>query len=193
MTVLIIGLLLFFGVHSVRMLADPWRTAQIARLGAGGWKGLYSLASAVGLGLMIWGYALARRAPVDLWQPPAWTFSAAALLTAISFVLIAAAYVPGNHFKVKLGHPLLAGTKLWAFAHLISNGRLADLLLFGVFLVWAVFAFTSARRRDRAEGKQYRPGTLARDMATVAVGLAAWVGFAFFLHAWLIGVAPLPG
>lgn len=190
MTELVAGLLIFLGVHSVRIYADAWRSAQIARLGEGPWKGLYSLASAVGLGLIVWGYGEARMAPVDLWYPPVWTRHLAALLTLPAFVLIAAAYVPGTRVKAAIGHPMVGGVKLWALAHLLANGRLADLLLFGAFLVWAALDFRSARRRDRAAGTRYAAGPAARDGLAVAAGVAAWAAFAFWLHGWLIGVRP---
>ncbi len=190
MTYLILGLLLFFGTHSIRIVADGWRAAQLARLGEPRWKGLYSLASAVGLGLVVWGYGLARAEPVALWDPPAWTRHAAALLTLPAFFLIAAAYVPGNRIKAAVGHPMVAGVKVWALSHLVSNGTLADVLLFGAFLVWAALDLRSARRRDRAAGIRYPEGTAARDSLTIAIGLAAWALFAGVLHAWLIGVRP---
>lgn len=190
MTVLLIGLLIFLAVHSVRIFADGWRSAQIARIGEGAWKGLYSLTSAVGLVLIVWGYGAARMAPVDLWNPPLWTRHLAALLVLVSFVLVAAAYVPGTRIKAALGHPMVIGVKLWAFAHLIANGRLADLLLFGAFLAWAVLDFRSARRRDRAAGNRRPPGSLARDAIAIVAGTGGWAAFAFWLHARLIGVSP---
>jgi uncharacterized membrane protein len=188
MLVLIVGLVIFLGVHSTRIVADGWRGAMVARLGEGPWKGLYSLASAVGFVLIIWGYALARATQVDLWSPPAWTRTAAGLLMLVSFVLVAAAYVPRNRIKAKLGHPMLVGTKVWALAHLLANGRAADIVLFGAFLVWAVVAFRSARLRDRAAGTAYPHGTLARDATAAAIGLGVWVLFGGILHTWLIGV-----
>jgi uncharacterized membrane protein len=190
MTALILGLLLFLGTHSVRIFADGWRTYQVVRLGEQRWKGLYSLASAIGLALVVWGYGLARAEPVVLWLPPAWTRPVAALLTLPAFVLIAAAYVPGNRLKPALGHPMVAGVKLWAIAHLIANGNLGDVLLFGAFLVWAVLDFRSARGRDRAAGVRHPAGRAARDGVTLAAGFAAWMLFAAFLHTWLIGVRP---
>lgn len=190
MTYLVLGLLLFLGTHSIRIVADGWRTAQVSRLGENRWKGLYSLASALGLGLIVWGYGLARAEPVALWAPPAWTRHLAALLTLPAFILIAAAYVPGSRIKAALGHPMLAGTKVWAIAHLLSNGNLADVLLFGAFLAWAVVDFSSARRRDRAAGVVYRPGSAARDGLAVSAGTGVWALFAGFLHLWLIGVKP---
>jgi uncharacterized membrane protein len=186
-TILILGLVIFLGVHSIRIGADAWRSRQIARLGAGPWKGLYALASLVGFVLIVYGYGLARAHPVVLWTPPVWTRLVAAALTIPAFVLLAAAYVPGNRIKTALGHPMVAGVKLWAFAHLLANGTLAAVLLFGAFLVWAVACFASARRRDRAAGIRYPTGTAARDGITVVVGIAAWAVFALLLHGWLIG------
>ena len=190
MTFLVLGLLLFLGTHSIRIVADGWRAGRVARLGENRWKGLYSLASALGLGLVVWGYGLARAEPLALWTPPGWTRYLAALLNLPAFILIAAAYVPGSRIKAALGHPMVAGVKVWAIAHLLSNGNLADLLLFGAFLLWAVADFRSARRRDRAAGVVYRPGSAARDGLVVAAGAGAWALFAGFLHLWLIGVRP---
>ena len=190
MTVLVAGLLLFLGTHSVRIFADEWRSAQIERIGEKPWKALYSLASVLGLGLIVWGYGMTRAEPA-LWQPPGWLRDAASALVLVSFVLIAAAYVPRNRIKAALGHPMLAGVKTWAFAHLIANGRPGDLVLFGAFLLWAILAFRSSRRRDRAAGKTYPAGALAGDVSTAVAGVVAWVVFAFWLHAWLIGVSPL--
>ena len=187
---LIAGLLLFLGVHSVRMVADDWRSATMARLGEGAWKGLFSLASLAGLVLMVWGYGMTRADPVLLWNPPPWTRHVTTLLTIPAFILIAAAYVPRNHFKAAIGHPMVLGVKVWALAHLLSNGRLGDVLLFGAFLVWAVADFASARRRDRAAGTPYAAGTLAGDAGAIGAGLAAWAAFALYLHVWLIGVRP---
>lgn len=190
MTILILGLLIFLGAHSVRIFADGWRTRQLARLGEGKWKGLYSVVSAVGLVLIVWGYGLARAEPTVLWMPPLWTRHVAALLTVPAFILIVAAYVPGNRIKAGLGHPMVAGVKVWAFAHLLANGTLAGVILFGAFLAWAMADFASARRRDRRAGTVYPAGTIARDAVAVIVGLIAWAAFAFYLHGWLIGVRP---
>lgn len=188
MTALILGLLIFLGAHSVRIVADDWRARRIARLGEMPWKGLYSLASLAGLALIVWGYGLTREVPVDLWIPPLWARHVTTLLTLPAFILVAAAYVPGNSFKAAIGHPMVAGVKLWALSHLISNGRLGDVLLFGAFLVWAALDFRAARHRDRAAGVQRTPGTPARNAATIVIGFIAWAGFAAFLHPWLIGV-----
>ena len=190
MSALILGLLLFFATHSARIFADDARARFIAQHGLAKWKLGYSLLSIVGLALIVWGYGQARIEPVPLWPPPVWTRHLAALLTLPAFVLVAATYVPGTLMKAKLGHPMLAVVKLWALAHLIANGTLADLLLFGSFLVWAIADFASARRRDRAAGLVPPAGALGRDAVAVVVGLVAWFAFARHLHAWLFGVAP---
>jgi uncharacterized membrane protein len=190
MTLLMIGLALFLGVHSTRIVADGWRSATIARVGATPWKGIYSLLSIAGFVLLVIGYGAARQAPVVLFAPPVWTRHLAALLTLPAFVLLAAAYVPRNAIKRAVGHPMLAGVKVWALAHLIANGTLADLLLFGTFLAWAVLGYIAARRRDRAAGTTYAAGPGSRTAITVVVGLVAWAVFAFALHRPLIGVAP---
>jgi uncharacterized membrane protein len=190
MTVLVLGLVLFLGVHSTRLVADEWRSRTIARLGAGPWKGLYTLASLLGFALIVWGYALARQTPVVLWTPPTAMRHVAALLTLLSFWLVAAAYVPRNHLKAAVGHPMVAGVKVWAFAHLLANGTLADLLLFGSFVVWAVLLFRASRRRDRAAGTVHPAGTPAGSALTLVAGTAAWAAFAFWLHGAWIGVRP---
>ncbi len=190
MTLLILGLVLFLGMHSVRIVADGFRSAQIARMGLAGWKAVYSIVSLIGFVLLVYGYGEARAAPVVLWSPPLWTRHAAALLTIPAFILLAAAYVPGTHIRKAVGHPMVAGVKIWAFAHLLSNGMLADVLLFGGFLAWAVLDYMAARRRDRAAGTVYITGPVARDVAAVAIGVVAWAAFAFWLHGLLFGVRP---
>ncbi|MCX7228886.1 MAG: NnrU family protein [Burkholderiales bacterium] len=190
MGMMLLGMVLFLGVHSVRVFADGARDSLIRRLGPGAYKGLYSLASIAGFVLIVWGYGLARTAPVDLWMPPVWTRHLAALLTIPAFVLLAAAYVPGTAIKAAVGHPMVMGVKVWAFAHLIANGRLADVVLFGGFLAWAVLLYIASRKRDRRTGTRYVAGPASRDAIAIVVGLAAWAAFAFWLHGALIGVRP---
>lgn len=191
MAMLILGLVLFLGVHSTRIVADGWRSDMMARMGPGGWKGLYSVVSIAGFVLIVWGYGLARQSPVVLWTPPRGMNHLAALLMVISFVLLVATYAPRNAVKAKLHHPMVLAVKVWALAHLLSNGTLADVLLFGSFLVWAVLSFRSARQRDRAAGTVYPSGSPAGTALTVFVGLVLWAAFAFWAHAWLIGVRPV--
>ena len=190
MTALVLGLLIFLGVHSARIVAEPWRTRVLAGGGEGAWKGIYTVLSLVGFGLIIWGYGAARQDPVALWAPMAWTRHLASLLTLVAFVLLAAAYVPGNGIKSRLHHPMVLGVKTWAFAHLLANHTLADLLLFGGFLVWAALSFRAARARDRAAGTVYPAGSAARTAIAVVVGLVAWAVFAFWAHRAWIGVPP---
>ena len=190
MTLLLLGLVLFLGIHSVRIFAEDWRTARIAAMGPNAWKALYSVISIVGFALLVYGYGLSREAPVDLWDPPRWTRHLAALLTLPVFILIAAAYVPGTRIKATLKHPMILGVKTWALAHLLSNGRLADAILFGAFLAWAILDFRAARQRDRQQGLTYAATGVTRDIVVVVIGLAAWAAFALYLHGPLIGVRP---
>jgi len=190
MTILILGLIIFLGMHSIRIVADERRTALRARFGESAWKAGYGLVSLIGLVLVSVGYGMARQDPLLVWAPPTAMRHVAALLTAIAFVLLAAAYVPRNRIKSSLHHPMLLGVKVWALAHLLANGTLADLVLFGSFLAWAIVCFSAARRRDRAAGTRYLAGTMAGTLATLVVGLAAWAMFALWLHERWIGVRP---
>ncbi len=190
MTMLILGLLLFLGVHSLRVFAEGWRTSLRQRMGENAYKGLYSVLSIVGFALIVWGYGAARQQPVALWASPVWTRHLAALLTLPAFVLLVAAYVPGNAIKARLHHPMVIAVKVWAAAHLLANNTVADLLLFGSFLVWAALSFRAARQRDRLASTVYPPGRTGPTVVVVGVGLAAWAGFAFWAHAAWIGVRP---
>lgn len=193
MLLLIAGLIVFLGTHSLRIVAEDWRGAQIARRGLAAYKGVYTVVSVLGLLLIVLGFAQARSAPLVLWVPPLWTRHLSALLMLFAFVLLAAAYAPRNHIKAVVKHPMVLGVKVWAAGHLLANGTLADLLLFGGFLVWAVFDFRAARRRDRTQGRVDAKGTLAGDVATIVGGVVAWAVFAQYLHGWLFGVRPFVG
>jgi uncharacterized membrane protein len=190
MAILILGLVLFLGVHSTRIVADGWRTAAIARIGGLPWKAVYALASIVGFVLIVRGFGLARANPVYLWEAPMAMRHIAGLLMLVAFVLLVATYVPRNSIKARLHHPMVLSVKVWALAHLLANGNLADVVLFGAFLVWAVFSFRAARKRDRANGTVYPPGTAAGTAVTVVVGVVAWAVFAFWAHGLLFGVRP---
>jgi uncharacterized membrane protein len=191
MTILILGLVLFLGVHSIRFVADDWRGARIAQWGPNGWKAVYSLVALAGLLLIIWGYGLARQQPVLLWTPPRGMNHLASLLMVFSLVLLVAAYVPRNAIRARLRHPMVLAVKVWALAHLLSNGTLADVVLFGSFLAWAVLDFRSARQRDRREGVAALPTSGAGTLVALALGLVVWALLAFGGHAWLFGVAPI--
>ena len=190
MAFLILGLVLFLGVHSVRVFAEGARSRFISGRGENAWKGLYSVLSILGFALLIWGWGQARQQPVVLWTPPTWARYLAALLTLPAFVLLAAAYVPGNHIKALVHHPMVLGIKVWAFSHLLVGRSLAAELLFSSFLVWAVLSFRAARARDRAQGRVYPPGRTGPTLACVGVAVLAWAGFVAWGHAALIGVRP---
>jgi uncharacterized membrane protein len=191
MTTLIVGLVLFLGVHSVSILAPAWRNAMAARLGEWGWKGLYAIGAIAGFVLIIQGYAAARLTPVVLWVPPAATRHIAALLLLPVFVLLLAAYLPGR-IKAATKHPMLVATKLWAVAHLLSNGMLADVVLFGAFLAWAVADRISLKHRP-ARPLPGAPPSKFNDVIAVVGGLALYGLFAMVLHTRWIGVAPFGG
>jgi uncharacterized membrane protein len=191
MVYLIAGLVLFLGVHSTRVFANNWRNQTLARMGEKPFKGVYSLLSLAGFVLLVWGYGQARQLGVMLWNPPTAMRHIAALLTLLAFVLWAASGVPRNQIKAKLHHPMVLSVKVWALAHLLANGSLADTVLFGSFLLWAVVLFAASRKRDRREQTVYPAGTASRTIVTVVAGLAFWAVFAFWLHRLLIGVSPL--
>ena len=190
MGALILGLLLFLGMHSVRIFAEGWRTQVIAQRGVGVWKGLYAVVSLVGLGLIVWGYGQARLSPQMLWASPVWTRHLAGLLMWLALVLLVATYYPRNPFKARLHHPMVLAVKVWALAHLLANNTVADVLLFGSFLLWAVLDFRSSRQRDRAAETRYPAGTTLAGVATVLVGTLLWAALAFWGHAVLFGVRP---
>lgn len=188
--ILMLGLALFLASHSVRIFADGWRTSMVARIGPWPWKGLIGGLSLVGFALLVWGFGATQADPTVLWLPPHWTHHLAAVLTLPAFVLVIAAYVPGNRIKSAIGHPMVAGVKIWALAHLLANGTLADTLLFGSFLLWAVLAFSTSRRRDRAAGITYPAGPASRTIWAAGLGIAGWAIFSTQLHLPMIGVRP---
>ena len=190
MTIMILGLVVFLGVHSIRIVAEPWRQARIQQMGLMAWKGLYSVVALIGLVLVIWGYGQTRLDPVWVWQPPTALRHLTLLLMIPAMILLVAAYVPGNALKARLGHPMLLAVKVWALAHLLANGRLSDIILFVAFLVWAILAFRAARRREPAAGGGDRG---AATLITMVLGLVLYGLFAGVLHAWLIGVPVMPG
>ena len=187
MSVLVVGLLLFLGVHSTSIIAPRWRDRMVARLGEGTWKGLYGAASLVGLVLVIWGYGLARQEPVLLYVPPAGVRHLGLLLLLFVFPLLLATYLPGK-IRQRLKHPMLVAVKLWAVAHLLMNGMLADVVLFGAFLGWAVIDRVSLKHRPQREMLASAPPSRYNDAIAVVAGLALYAAFVFGLHRWLIGV-----
>ncbi len=189
MTLLVLGLIIFIGVHSVSIVAPAWRNAMQARLGEGPWKGLYSVASVAGFVLIVVGYGIARQQPVVLYAPPPWLRHLALLLLVPVFPLLLAAYLPGR-IKSAAKHPMLFAVKLWALAHLLANGNAADVLLFGGFLAWAVADRVSLKHRPQRALPGAGPSSL-NDAIAVLGGLALYALFVFRAHVWLIGVSPL--
>lgn len=191
MTYLILGLVIFISTHSLRIFADDWRGMMVARLGEMPWKVMVSIASLLGFVLIVMGYSAARAAPVPLWQLPFWVSHIVSLLMLAAMILLVAAYIPGNGIKARIGHPMVVSVKVWAFSHLLANGNLADLILFGSLLIWAVLSFRAARKRDARDGVVRPQGKLLATLATLGVGVVAWAWFVFQGHAWLIGVQPI--
>lgn len=189
MGILLLGLILFFATHSLLILCPSWRDRQIARIGEGLWKGAYTLMALVGFGLIVWGYGLARYDPQILYWPPIGLRHLALLLLVPVFPLLLATYLPGR-IQATVKHPLLMATILWAFAHLLANGTLADVLLFGSFLIWAVADWISLRRRTPISTLG-APSFGRNDLIAVIGGLVLYVAFVFWLHLWLIGVPPI--
>jgi uncharacterized membrane protein len=186
MTVLIAGLVLFLGVHSVSIVASGSRERMIARIGAGPWRGLYSLVSLVGFVLIVYGYGLARRDPVVLYVPPLWLRNVTVPLMALVFPMLFATYLPGR-IQSTLKHPMLTSIKLWATLHLLVNGMLADVLLFGSLLAWAVADRISMKYRP-VRPIHRAPPSKWNDAIAVLAGLAVYALLIFGGHAWLFGV-----
>ncbi len=194
MNTLLLGLLLFLGMHSARIFAEQGRHALQARIGATAFKGLYAVVSLLGFYLVFKGYGEARLDPVAVWMPPKGMRHLAVLLMLPAMVLLVAAYIPRNALKNRLKHPMVLSVKVWALAHLSSNGNVADLVLFGSFLVWAVLCFRAARQRDRASENELieTPGALRqRTLLTWGIGIAAWLVLLAGGHTYLVGVSPL--
>lgn len=189
MILLIVGLVLFLGIHSVSIVAPAWRDAQLAQRGEAAWKGLYSVASAIGLALIVYGYALARQAPVVLYTPPPVLRHVGLLLLLPVFVLLLAVYLPGR-IKSAAKHPMLLATKLWALGHLLANGTLADVLLFGGFLGWAVADRISLKQRPQRAVPALPPGAM-NDTIALSGGLLLYAVIVLWAHAWAFGVSPL--
>lgn len=192
MLMLILGLVLFLGIHSVSIVSADGRNRLVQRMGEGPWKGLYSLVSLAGFVLIVVGYGAAREAPVLLYTLPNGFRHLAALLMLPVFVLLLATYLPGR-IQRTAKHPMLLAVKLWALAHLLANGTLADVLLFGGFLAWAVVDRISVKKRAAAgqlRAGPVLPGSKANDAIALVGGLGIYVLFVVWAHAFLIGVRP---
>lgn len=190
MLILILGLILFLGIHSVRILAPGWREARLAGMGENAWKGTYSVVSFAGLILIVWGYSLAWATAPALYEPPVWMKHIAALLMLFALISLMISFAPTGRLKKALKHPTLLAVKIWALAHLLANGDLASILLFGSFLVWGVLARISVKRRG--DNGPAVAGPVRNDVIGVAAGVALYLLFIWRLHLWLFGAVPLP-
>lgn len=186
---LALGLLLFMGPH-VLSASPAGRASASARLGEGPYKLLFTAVALLGIVLLGYGFGLYRQTEwVELWSPPSWTRHLAVTLMWPATILVVAAYVPG-HIKYRLKHPMLAGVKLWAFAHLLANGDLGSVLLFGSILLWAVWTRVALKRREVAKphGADAPPGGWRNDVAAIVVGTLVYLALGFVFHPLLIGV-----
>jgi uncharacterized membrane protein len=190
MWLLIVGLVLFLGVHSVAIVSPTLRARTIRRLGEGAWKGMYALVSLIGFVLICYGFGVARQAPLILYSPPIWLRHVALILMVPVFPLLVAAYLPGR-IKTAAKHPMLAAVKFWALAHLLANGTLADVVLFGGFLAWAVVDRISLKRRSTPQAPRTAPPGPWNDVIAVVLGLAIYALLIGWAHARLFGVSPL--
>lgn len=184
---MILGLVLFLGVHVLTSLREP-RASLVNAMGEGAYKGVYSLVSAAGLALIVWGFAHYRATGwIDVWTPPTAFRHITVALMLPAVILVAASYIRGRIYTT-LKHPMLAGVKLWAFAHLLANGDLGSIILFGSFLGWAVYDRISLKRRADAGAPPIPVGGVTNDLIAVAVGIIAYLALAFAFHPVVIGV-----
>ena len=190
MALFLIGLIIFLGSHSTRIFAESWRNQMIDRIGEVKWKGLYTIISLIGFIIMVIGYGQARQSTVVLWQPNDALIYIALVLNLIAFIFLAGSSPSNNAIRLKLKHPMILGVKVWALAHLLSNGTLVNFILFGAFLIWAVLDFRSARKRPILIPEKAIVSTKAT-VITIASGVILWIIFIFGLHQYLIGVSPL--
>lgn len=193
MLVMIIGIIIFLGIHSVRIVAPRWRLAKMEQWGEGKWKGLYSLVSVVGLALLVWGFGMARLEAPILYEPPVWMKHITLLLMLFAFVFLGVFIAKPGRIKPALKHPMLISIKTWALAHLLANGDLASLILFLSFLAWAVFDRIALKRQARAglAPAVITPGPVTNDIIAIVIGLVLYVLFIWKLHVLLIGVSPM--
>ena len=208
MTLLLCGLFLFIATHSVRIFAEPLRTNLVERMGVWPYKGVLAVLSLLGFWLLLTGYAQARLETWVVWTPPAFLRHIMWLLMLFALVLLVAAYVPRNHLKKRLKHPMVLSVKVWALAHLLVNGQMHQMVLFGALLVWAVLSFRAARKRDALATELHSAGEAidatqvhneseappAQWLSTLlclVIGGAAWAALLWRFHAEWFGVSPL--
>jgi uncharacterized membrane protein len=189
---LVVGIILFLGVHLVRVFAPGFRQSMIDRLGQSGWRGVYSIVSLLTLVLLIYGFSVARYETTVLYSPPVWMAHITLTLMLLAMICLAASLLPAGYIASKTKHPMVLSVKIWAFAHLLANGDSASVLLFAAFLAWGVILRIALKRRERAGELTLRPFVSARyDLLAVVIGAVAWGLIIWKLHEWIIGVSPL--
>ena len=188
MLFLVWGLVIFLGTHSIRVTGDGLRDQLVQSIGPARFKAIYALSSLLGFALLVYGFGIARDMPVVLWTPPPAMKHLAYLLTLLAMVLMAAVYVPHNAIKSKLHHPMVLSVKVWALAHVLANGTLAHVVLFGSMLMWSVVLFKASRARDKRNHVVYAAGNKGATILTIEIGIAMWLVFIGWAHGWLIGV-----
>ena len=192
MALLIIGIILFLGVHLVRVVAPGFRQSMIVSLGERGWRAAYSIASLATLILLIYGFGQARAVTGMLYNPPVWMAHITITLMLVAMICLVASLLPAGHIATKTKHPMVLSVKIWALAHLLANGDTSSVLLFAAFLAWGVILRISLKRRERAGEITLRPFVSAKyDLYAVVIGIVAWGLIIWKLHEWLIGVSPL--
>ena len=192
MTILIAGIILLLGIHLIRVIKPGFRNTMVAQMGENAWKGIYAVVSLLGLVVLVYGYGLARPGAVDLWYPPVWTAHLTVTLMLLAMICLVSAFLPAGYIATRAKHPMVLSVKIWALAHLIANGDLASVLLFGSFLAWGVILRIALKRRQRAGLLVLRPFVSGRyDLLAVVIGIAIWLAFIAKLHLLLFGVAPL--
>jgi uncharacterized membrane protein len=191
MTLLVLGLVIFLGLHSIRIVSESARKRAIARIGEGPWKGVYSALSAIGFVLIVWGFSRARHDARQLWTPPTGARHITMLLMLIALILFASFLFKRSHIAVITHHPMLWSVLLWSAGHLFANGSAADLLLFGAFLVWSAADLATSYARDRRNGIVYPEPQLGATVGAIVVGLVVYALLIGGLHLWLFGVSPL--
>jgi uncharacterized membrane protein len=191
MAILVLGLVIFLGLHSTRIVSESGRERAIARIGEGPWKGIYSALSVIGFVLIVWGFARARYDAPELWAPPAGARHITMLLMLVALILLASFRFKRSHFTAWVHHPMLWAVLLWSAGHLIANGSAADLVMFGAFFVWSAADLVSSYARDRRNGVVYPEPQLAATAGAVVAGLVLYAVLLGGLHLWLFGVSPL--
>jgi len=192
MALLIVGIVIFLGLHLIRVIAPGLRQSMIDRLGESGWKGVYSVVSILSLILLIYGFGQARQVTGMLYNPPVWMAHIALTLMLLAMICLAASLLPAGHIAVKTKHPMVLSVKIWALSHLLANGETSSVLLFGAFLAWGVILRIALKRRERAGELTLRPFVSGKyDLYAAIIGVVAWALITFKLHELLIGVAPI--